>query len=94
MTRRWILFGLFSAWVIACWLTNHSQLALVVDAKTGANYCVNRLAGYLGLADHSALADSISTVSVFVALGLPFIIIGIIIIPKALRWRAGVRERS
>jgi len=88
MARRWTLFGLFGAWVVACWLTNHSQLALVVDAKTGAKYCVNRLAGYLGLSEHSALADYISTASVFIALAFPFIIVGFILAPMVMKWRA------
>ena len=90
MVRRWTLFGLCGVWVVACWLTNHSQLALVVDAKTGAKYCVNRLAGYLGLPERSVLADSISTASVLIALALPFIIVGLVLAPMFMKWRARV----
>jgi len=66
----------------------HGGLALVVDPKTGAKYCIDRLALYLGLDPGSASAAAFTAVSVLLTLALPFLIVGIIVVPHIIRLRA------
>jgi hypothetical protein len=88
MTRRWVLTILCGTWTIAFWLALHGGLALVVDHKSGAKYCIDRLALYLGLDQGSVPAAAFTAVSVLLTLALPFLIVGIIVVPHIIRWRA------
>ena len=66
--------------IVVLWLTavnfaDHSAQALMVDQKTGARFCVNRLAMYLGVPQSEEI-NFLSSVSVILALTIPIAVLG------------------
>jgi hypothetical protein len=92
--RRQILIVLCITWTIAFWLALHAGLALIVDPKTGAKHCIERLGSYLGLDEGNALAPPLAGVSVLLTLALPLLISGMIVVPYIARWRARTRAKK
>jgi hypothetical protein len=91
MPRRWVVTILFGIWAVAFWLSLHGGLALLIDRKTGAKYCVQRLALYLDLDQQSPVAGVITGASGLLTVALPLLIVAIIVVPYVSRWRARVR---
>lgn len=89
MARRWVLC-LCGTWAVAFWLVMHSGQALVLDQKTGLKYCISLLAEYTGIPQGSALEEVVIFTTVMLTLGLPFLILGIILAPIFVNWRARV----
>jgi len=94
MKRSWLLLGLSAAWGVALTLGLHSGSALVVDSRTGAKYCVSTLAGFIGLPQGSPLEPMIQLTAGVLTLALPFVILGMILVPIFLRWRARILSRG
>lgn len=75
--HRWLAY----LFIVVLWLTavnfaNNSAQALMIDQKTGATYCVNMLAFYLGVPQSEEI-DFLSSVSVILALTIPIVVLGL-----------------
>jgi hypothetical protein len=88
MTRRWVLVGLCGTWAISFWLVLHSGQALVLDQNTGLKYCIDRLAQYTGIPQGGTMEEAVIIAIVVLTLGLPFIILGVVVAPIFMNWRA------
>ena len=64
----------FVLWLVTVNFANHSAVALMIDQKTGARFCVNTLASYLGVPQGKGI-DVLSSVSVILALAIPIVVL-------------------
>lgn len=80
----------FVLWLVAANFANHSAVALMIDQKTGAKFCENKLASYLGVPQSEGI-DLLSSVSVILALAIPIVVFAIGLWSagnKFVRWRS------
>lgn len=66
----------FVLWPVAVNFANHSAVALMIDQKTGAKFCENTLASYLGVPQSQGI-DLLSSVSVILALAIPIVVLAV-----------------
>jgi hypothetical protein len=88
VTRRWVLLGLCATWAVALWLVLHSGQALVLDQTTGLKYCISLLSQYTGIPQGGTFEEVVIFTTVVLTLGLPFLILGIVLAPIVMNWRA------